>query len=65
MKPKPLVLAILDGWGVAPPSEGNAIMHAKTPAMDGFLREYPCMTLFASGAEVGLSFGEMLSLIHI
>ncbi len=59
MKPKPLVLAILDGWGVAPPSEGNAIMHAKTPAMDSFLREYPCMTLFASGAEVGLSFGEM------
>lgn len=59
MKPKPLVLAILDGWGVAPDSEGNAISHAKTPAMDHFLREYPCMTLFASGAEVGLSFGEM------
>jgi 2,3-bisphosphoglycerate-independent phosphoglycerate mutase len=58
-KLKPLVLAILDGWGVAPDSSGNAITRAKTPAMDRILREYPAMTLFASGAEVGLSFGDM------
>ena len=55
----PLVVAILDGWGVAPDAEGNAISRANTPNMNGFLREYPAMTLAASGNEVGLNFGEM------
>ncbi len=59
MKPKPLVLAVLDGWGVAPDAEGNAITRANTPNMDRFIREFPAMTLYASGAEVGLDFGEM------
>ncbi|OGH64781.1 MAG: phosphoglycerate mutase (2,3-diphosphoglycerate-independent) [Candidatus Magasanikbacteria bacterium RIFCSPHIGHO2_01_FULL_41_23] len=58
-RPKPLVLAILDGWGVAPDTAGNAIVRAKTPNFQKFIREYPTMTLFASGNEVGLSFGEM------
>ncbi|MFA6427751.1 MAG: 2,3-bisphosphoglycerate-independent phosphoglycerate mutase [Candidatus Magasanikbacteria bacterium] len=57
--PKPVVLAILDGWGIAPDSAGNAITRAKTPNYDKFVREYPAMTLHASGNEVGLSFGEM------
>ncbi|OGH66565.1 MAG: phosphoglycerate mutase (2,3-diphosphoglycerate-independent) [Candidatus Magasanikbacteria bacterium RIFCSPHIGHO2_02_FULL_41_13] len=58
-RPKPLVLAILDGFGVAPDSEGNAITRATTPNWNRFIREYPVMTLMASGSEVGLSFGEM------
>lgn len=58
-RPKPLVLAILDGWGVAPDNEGNAITRANTPNMDRFVREYPAMTLYASGNEVGLQYGEM------
>lgn len=58
-RPKPLVLAICDGWGVAPDAEGNAITRANTPNYVRFLREYPAMTLSASGNEVGLSFGEM------
>jgi 2,3-bisphosphoglycerate-independent phosphoglycerate mutase len=58
-RPKPLVLAILDGWGVAADSEGNAITRAKTPNYDRFIREYPAMTLHASGNEVGLESGEM------
>ncbi|HRH23724.1 MAG TPA: 2,3-bisphosphoglycerate-independent phosphoglycerate mutase [Candidatus Magasanikbacteria bacterium] len=58
-RPKPVVLAVLDGWGVAPPSEGNAIERAATPNMDRFIREYPAMSLYASGNEVGLSYGEM------
>lgn len=58
-RPKPVVLAILDGWGIAPPGEGNAIDRANTPNMDRFIREYPAMTLHASGNEVGLSFGDM------
>ncbi|PIZ95890.1 MAG: 2,3-bisphosphoglycerate-independent phosphoglycerate mutase [Candidatus Magasanikbacteria bacterium CG_4_10_14_0_2_um_filter_37_12] len=56
---KPLVLVILDGWGVAPDSKGNAITQAKTPNFDKFVREYPAMTLYASGNEVGLRSGEM------
>lgn len=58
-RPRPVVLAILDGWGVAPPNDGNAITRANTPVMDHFVREYPAMTLYASGNEVGLSYGEM------
>lgn len=56
---KPLVLAVLDGWGVAPANDGNAIYLAKTPHIDHFIAEYPAMTLSASGNEVGLNFGEM------
>ena len=59
MRPKPVVLAICDGWGVAPPNDGNAITLGKTPNFDQYLREYPVMTLYASGNEVGLGFGEM------
>lgn len=58
-RPKPLVLAILDGWGVAPAGDGNAISRANLPNFQKFIREYPTMTLYASGNEVGLSFGEM------
>ncbi len=53
------MLAILDGWGVAQDNDGNAITRANTPHYDRFLREYPAMTLQASGNEVGLSFGDM------
>ena len=59
MRNKPVVLCILDGWGVAPDSPGNAITRAKLPNYNNFLREYPALTLFASGTEVGLMFGEM------
>jgi 2,3-bisphosphoglycerate-independent phosphoglycerate mutase len=58
-RPKPVVLAVLDGWGVAPDHKGNAITQAKTPNFDKFIKEYPVMTLSASSNEVGLSYGEM------
>ncbi|MDO8598829.1 MAG: 2,3-bisphosphoglycerate-independent phosphoglycerate mutase, partial [bacterium] len=58
-RPKPVVVCVLDGFGVAPEHEGNAIRRAKTPVIDGFLRKYPAMTLRASGLEVGLARGEM------
>jgi len=58
-RPTPLVLAILDGWGIAQDDDGNAISRAKTPHIDTFTAEYPVMTLYASGNEVGLNFGEM------
>jgi 2,3-bisphosphoglycerate-independent phosphoglycerate mutase len=58
-KYRPVVLTIFDGWGVAPASEGNAITRAKTPNFSEYLKSYPTMTLYASGNEVGLLFGEI------
>ncbi len=51
---KPVVLLILDGWGVAPPSEGNAITLARPAAYQRLLRRYPHTLLKASGSAVGL-----------
>jgi 2,3-bisphosphoglycerate-independent phosphoglycerate mutase len=58
-KYRPTALIILDGWGVAPDSEGNAITRAKLPNLDNYKKNYPVINLFASGNEVGLSFGEV------
>jgi 2,3-bisphosphoglycerate-independent phosphoglycerate mutase len=56
----PLVaLVILDGWGCAPPGPGNAVELADTPNFDRLWREYPHMTLLASGEAVGLPPGQM------
>jgi 2,3-bisphosphoglycerate-independent phosphoglycerate mutase len=44
----PLVLAILDGFGVAAGSPGNAIAQAHTPTIDALVREFPNTTLDAS-----------------
>lgn len=56
-QPKPVVLAILDGWGLAKPSPGNAISLASTPNMTKWQREYPYCHLEASGQAVGLPEG--------
>lgn len=58
-RPKPAVLMILDGFGVAPDSDGNAITRANMPRWKELVRTYPTMTIRASGEEVGLSWGEM------
>ncbi|MDO8425826.1 MAG: 2,3-bisphosphoglycerate-independent phosphoglycerate mutase [bacterium] len=58
-RPKPVVLCVLDGFGVAPDYDGNAITRAKKPHLDALLRAYPAMTLAAAGLEVGLARGEM------
>lgn len=55
----PLVLLVLDGWGIAPPSRGNAISIARTTHMDKLMNLYPSMTLHASGEMVGLPPNEM------
>ncbi len=56
--PKPIVLLILDGWGIAPAGPGNAIEKAITPNMDRFWNAYPHTKLEASGEAVGLPHGE-------
>lgn len=56
---KPIVLAILDGWGLNPMEDGNAIFSAPTPNYDKLLSQFPSTLLAASGQEVGLDWGEM------
>ncbi|MEW6275694.1 MAG: 2,3-bisphosphoglycerate-independent phosphoglycerate mutase, partial [Bacillota bacterium] len=55
----PLVLVILDGWGLSPKIEGNAIAQARKPNMDYFVKNYPHTVLSTSGEDVGLPAGQM------
>lgn len=57
-RPQPLVIAILDGWGVSNRREGNAARAADTPTMDILARHYPTASISAAGLEVGLPLGE-------
>ena len=41
MSKKPVVLMILDGYGLNSKTEGNAVAEAKTPVMDKLMQEYP------------------------
>jgi 2,3-bisphosphoglycerate-independent phosphoglycerate mutase len=56
---QPVALIILDGWGCAPDSPGNAVNQANTPVMDSLWREYPRTLLECSGLSVGLPEGQM------
>lgn len=55
---KPLVLMILDGFGIAP-VEGNAIAAANKPNLDKIFAENPHTQIGASGMDVGLPDGQM------
>jgi len=55
----PLVLAILDGWGIAPAGPGNAIARAHTPHWDRICAAATTTELAASGEAVGLPSGVM------
>jgi 2,3-bisphosphoglycerate-independent phosphoglycerate mutase len=59
MRPKPLVLIILDGWGYSPKTEANAIALARKPTYERLLREYPNSLIHTSGKYVGLPNGQM------
>ena len=59
LKPvKFVLLAVLDGWGLAQPGPGNAITQANTVNMDRFWASYPHTQLIASSEAVGLPHGE-------
>ncbi len=58
-RPKPVVLIICDGFGMAPDADGNAVRRAKMPNFTRLIQSYPAMTLQASGEAVGLMWGEM------
>ena len=56
---RPVVLVILDGWGLAPPGPGNAVERADTPVFDSLWAACPHGELDASGRDVGLPTGQM------
>src|SRR3990167_5915713 len=56
-KIKHVILVVLDGWGIAPPSPGNAISQANTPNINYIETHYPSLLLQASGKTVGLPWG--------
>ena len=57
--PKPVVLCILDGWGLRAEREGNAPLLADTPTYDRIMATCPHATLITHGPDVGLPTGQM------
>ncbi|MBO9478722.1 2,3-bisphosphoglycerate-independent phosphoglycerate mutase [Shimia sp. R11_0] len=56
---KPVVLCILDGWGLSDATEANAPYLAKTPHFDAMMADGPNATLITHGPDVGLPSGQM------
>ena len=56
---KPVVLCILDGWGINPNPKGNAVALAETPNFDRVMATCPHATLVTFGPDVGLPTGQM------
>ena len=56
---RPVVLCILDGWGLSPAHEANAVALAHTPNFDRIWENCPHTTLTAHGPAVGLPEGQM------
>ena len=52
MSKRPVVLMVLDGYGLNDNPEGNAIAMAKTPVMDNLMKDYP----FVKGAAIATNY---------
>ena len=59
MEHRPVVLLILDGYGLSDIKAHNAVAEANTPVMDKLEKEYPFVKGYASGLAVGLPDGQM------
>ncbi|WP_170506034.1 2,3-bisphosphoglycerate-independent phosphoglycerate mutase [Ruegeria arenilitoris] len=57
--PKPVVLCILDGWGLSEDTKANAPYLANTPTFDAIMANGPHATLITHGPDVGLPSGQM------
>lgn len=57
--PRPVVLCILDGWGLSDRTEDNAPHLAETPTYDRIMESCPHATLITHGPDVGLPRGQM------
>ncbi|OAN78996.1 phosphoglycerate mutase (2,3-diphosphoglycerate-independent) [Jannaschia sp. EhC01] len=58
-QPRPVVLCILDGWGIGQTQADNAPLLAATPVMDELMTTCPHATLLTHGRDVGLPEGQM------
>lgn len=56
---RPVVLVILDGFGINPSKRNNAVAEAETPNLDDYFSRYPHTTLNVSGDAVGLPDSQM------
>lgn len=56
---RPVILIVLDGWGINPQKEGNAQLLAKTPFINKIFKEHHHTELETSGLSVGLPKGQM------
>ena len=56
---KTVMLMILDGFGINPETEGNAVKQANMSYYNRLLEEYPNNIIITSGEEVGLPAGQM------
>lgn len=59
MRAKPMILTVLDGWGISPENQYNAIHAAHTPNFDHWWKTQPCTTVETCGIHVGLPDGQM------
>ena len=57
--PRPVVLMVLDGFGVRPATPDNAVSLARMPRYEALLSRYPHTEIGASGHDVGLPDGQM------
>ncbi|MDW4549704.1 2,3-bisphosphoglycerate-independent phosphoglycerate mutase [Defluviimonas sp. D31] len=57
--PRPVVLCILDGWGLRSETEGNSVALGQTPAFDRIMASCPNARLVTHGPDVGLPSGQM------
>ena len=59
MSKKPVMLMILDGFGINENEDGNAVKQANTPNIDKLMKKYPTAIGYTSGMHVGLPEGQM------
>lgn len=59
MNKKPIILCIMDGYGIRHEAKGNAILAAKKPHLDAYFKKYAYTEINASGEYVGLPDGQM------
>ena len=54
MEKKPVMLMILDGFGINEKTDGNAVKLANTPNIDKLMKKYQTTKIYTSGLKVGL-----------
>ena len=59
MRRKPMMLMILDGFGINDNEKANAVKLAHKPNIDNLMKTWPTTEIYTSGLKVGLPDGQM------